>query len=387
MEILFDKSLTLDTLTKRAETTSWSEYKSFSACRSGWFASNVAKSEVDPKTKAATVTNDNESTSGWIIQRLYQALINEKVYARPDLTEAEQLNYWIAKSVEQIYDLIVFPLESQFDPMFTSTFLGHFFSKNANGKLRLERALRDRQIDPVFSKGLAPRFVDPEFVEVTFGGASAFKNHIAKIAINALPAFVRHHPPQETVSEIFFQAKLPSGVTVQGGVDFIRNPTGTPLDFRLKTLAHGYSISDGKFKVHAKYTDPNQLNWYLAAIRLMTRKDPSNRHGLFDWTSGQYHPVEYNPGFLSTMLKYGDDRTVVFNQLKESISRNPSQSQDLYGLGLEFNPSKSNCKFCQLRGLCQARKDAGISESDTFVSRSEFTSVERFDSSLKVVTL
>lgn len=360
--MLIDKNKTLDALEKRSGSVSWSEYTSFKGCQSSWFIQNYAATESADQER---VQNSLESIPGTIIQRVFEALVNDKVYERPNLISADSLQEWVRTQISNLIDLTLFNLKDQFDPVFQQTFTGHYFTKNRTGSASLRNAIDSGKLDPVFGTNIKPQFIDPDDLNTKYGSVEGLKKTLADVSINALSQFALFAPVHHTISEPWVTAKFHTGDKASGAIDFLTNGKAGPRpNNRLTNLQDGYYIMDGKYRVWKKYTNPDQLQWYLSLLRLSTRREPRDSHGLFDWSKAEYHSVQFDSTFLSRAMSTLDARQQTIAKLKGCIRAKPSSSFSIYDSGLSFSASTDNCKFCLFRTQCQERQSAGISAKD-----------------------
>lgn len=347
---------TLARLTEYAAKTSWSEYKQFNSCRAGWFVSNFATTDGP---MIPTMQDGLFGLPGVIIQKVFEVIINRRVYSRPELRDGDAFLAWAIKGTSDLYDLIRMDMSEQVRINALVQSHRHYFGKTNEGKARIAAAIA-AGMDPVLTEYIRPEFIDAEAFERRYESVAKFKDGLAAAVRTSLAPFAsRHWPPARTQSEAYVVATLPTGTQVGGAIDFITSPhSRADLDRRLTTLADGFLITDGKYKVWAKFTDPDQLNWYASIVRLGVRRQPGDL-ALFDWQAGRVHPVTIDPAFHAKMYTYAEERLRVLEVLKSHL-RVPSPTGSIYDLPVEFSPSEDACKFCVIRKTCEARMKAGV---------------------------
>ena len=349
-----DLPATVEAFEKGWHRVSWSKLKTFRQCQVSWFFENYAvplEREVYSEDSAAAIP-------GTITQRVWEALINERVFLRYQ-TLAE-LHQWCAQQTAALFHAIVMPFEAQFE--IPRTEVRKYF-RTAAGKARLEHTTRQHGLEPIFYTGLQPKFTDLEKFADKHGSIEKFLAKLSAQYPTMLAKFAEKQVDlSKMLSEQFIRAKF-GQYELAGGVDFLFNTTHMTQPFdKLSQLENGYIILDGKAQVHDK--TPNGQLFFYATILFMTYRKTPSFVGFIDWSKSDFIWYPFKLEYIEQTKRAVSVMQATAFKLKEALVR-LRESQDklsVYELPfLEFGPDRMGCRFCGMSEVCESAVNAGYS--------------------------
>lgn len=332
---------------------SWTKYKTFNSCQVSWFFENYAV----PVERAVYSEESTNSIGGTITQRIWESIINDRVFAR--FNSREELIAWARQQTRALFHLLCLPYEAQH--VLSREQIRKYF-RTQLGKDRIAQMQKEYGLDPLFTKGMQPKFVDPVKFAEKHKSVEIF---IEKQADKFAPMVARFDGMQvdfnRMLSEQFLAPKY-GETTLAGAVDFLYNvrPMNRPFT-ELSQLQDGYIILDGKENVH-QYTQNGQLYFYGTMLHLLLRKTPSTV-GFIDWTKAEFVWYPFEPTHIE-QIKRGivrmQDTAYKLNQSLQALAAQPSGQISINDIPfLEYKPERMTCMFCGMAAACKEAKAMG----------------------------
>lgn len=351
----------LRSLKKGSAKISWSKISQYRYCKANWFATNYAD-----LAQTKTFLNEARALPGTLIQKLFEIYFNRRIYTLPP----EHIELWLDVNLYWLYHVIKFNLEAQHTPTFIECAPRDFFKDRTNhpiAQARIQHAVNNGADMFVF-RGIQPKFFNP--AELDGGSEEAFLQKMRETLRLNIPTFNRicEGRLNKVFSEEYLQTQFMGSITLNGGADFIFNLNGNDnnslQDIR---VADGFSLWDGKYNYRAKetpdqeyFTDPDQLFFYTWILMLKTRKLPKEV-GFIEWKTGKYFPFPHDMNKFEALKSSVFAISNVTKKVTEGLMNTIQATLPIEEVpGLEFNPGRSNCQFCPIKGNCAAARAAGI---------------------------
>lgn len=348
---------------------SWSKLKAHTQCPGMWFIENYA-TLLERQVYAA---DEALAIPGSIVQKVWEIMINERVYKRADFDGPmglKMLGHWMGRQARALYHLLVFPYETQFT-MPRETARKYFYKTSSLGQQRVAWAVKEHGLDPLFCSGMQPKFSDIKFFEEKNGKLENWFNKLDDMFMRMLEEFAGHKVNMDRMfSEIFLNVKQ-GRLEIGGGIDFVYNvhhQLPTPFT-ELRDLKPGYVLLDGKYNV-SQYTETGQIFLYALLIYSRYRVVPAFT-GFIDWTKAKFHWHQFDLAQLNQMqskvTRYAGEATKLALSLQRKCETTPPATKtiSIYDIPhLDFRPSKVHCNFCGIQQKCQAAKRAGTNNPD-----------------------
>jgi hypothetical protein len=356
-----DLRLTAQSFDKGWHKISWTKLNTFNRCSASWMFENYAV----PIEREVYTQDEALAIPGTIVQRVWEGVINDKIFLR--LPSVDSLSKWMRKQSEALFQTIVFPLEEQFK--FQRSQIRYFF-KSGSGQERLKQMSEQFDLDPVFHTGLQPKFCDLLAFTERHKSLQEFFDKIEGRYKTMLEQFVGMSVDfNQMLSEQFIKARF-GEYELMGGVDFLYN-LKAPLR-RLSHLQDDFIILDGKNQISESVSE-GQLFFYATILYLEYRKLPSYS-GFIDWSKSDFRwyrfdmsQIEDTKRAITTMMLFAYKLNQALNKIVSESSKNTIALEKIPFL--EFNPSRTNCRFCGYSNNCKAALDAGFSRDnqDTYI--------------------
>lgn len=323
----------IDSFNSTSHKLSYSKFKNMSTCELSWFFSNFVKSD-------STQLDHRYAIPGVIIQRLFQEIVNKKIYLKYKSTS--KFNLWIKENVFGLFEFIYFPLDSQYDSNINS--LDYY--KSSDGQHRL-LAIKDKYKLFEIQDDLSPKFADIKSLLAKHSDIEAYLNSLIHIIVINTSLFVQHTSINlsKTVSEVYFKYTL-DDLVLSGQLDFIS------LDY----TKDPYILVDGKLNING-YVDSKQLVFYSYLIYKLHNTIP-DKAGFFSWKTSEFKEVAISTRSfieLETSLRNYLNRRLEIKDILESFD----ESLELSSLSylLQTSPSFTNCQFCPIKHSCKFSKN------------------------------
>ncbi len=305
---------------------SYSKFKLFKNCELSWFGSTFGET-------SSKEINQNYALPGIIIQRVFEEIINKKIYQG---TNERDFNEWIRHNVYGLIKSCVFKLEDQQ----TKTY--DFFKTKEGSEILL--SIRNEY--PLFKidSGINPIFIEEEHFIKKYGFMDRYTETLIETIIKNTLVFNKtlNLNIKKTSSEIFLKNNY-SGITLSGKIDFIER------DY----TKEDYFIFDGKMNLN-NFVNDDQIIFYSYLINKEYGTLPY-KSGFFSWSTQKFKPVvvlkdslHILENDLEVYIKRVDEIKTKLLQINADYT-----SMDTFTTILRNNPNYVNCKFCNIKNSCK----------------------------------
>lgn len=314
---------------EKKSRVSYSKYKQFNTCEASWFATNFLPS-------GEGLTNHRYAIAGTIIQRIFQELINKKIYLQYKTTK--MLKAWIRDNICGMFYSIYFPIDSQY----TSIYLSRNFFLTIEGASRLAK---NREKFPLFSieDDLSPNFIEKSELVKDHISIPVFLEKLYNITVESCFNFLEVDL-NDTVSEVYLRHKTPEGVILSGKIDFIEK------DY----TKNSFFLFDGKFNLNS-FADPSQLFFYSYLIYKSYKTLPY-KLGFLGWKENKFKEIEFKKEAFDEIeykISIYQNRLNEIDGILNSIKCRYINIEELINL-LNVKSSFLNCKFCCIKPVCES---------------------------------
>jgi len=276
--VSIDHAQTRNSLQENGRRISWSKLQQYERCPGNWLVENHAVF-----VNRADHTDDSlHAMPGTLVQRVWEAIINERIYRRDGLNESSALAAWAGRQIAALFDCIARPLAEQ-HRLGKDQWRGYFNTDAA--KAELVALAEAHGLDPSLRYHLQPKFVRFEQLFKLHGGRDEFFAKLTRTFLPTLGAFNSAGLDLDgMLAETFVEARNGDNV-LAGGIDFLWNRTRSAAGYfdDIATLADGYVMLDGKFQL-GPTVDIGQLRFYATMLLLTYGKRPS-RLGFLSYTA------------------------------------------------------------------------------------------------------
>ena len=355
--VMINVAKSLESLRCSAARVSWSKIQQFERCPGNWFVENHAAIP----DRSAQIDDSLHAIPGTLVQRLWEAIINERLYRREGLCDPAKLSVWAGKQIEALFNCIAWPLEVQRSHP-KEYWRGYFATDQ--GKVELTRLAEQHGLHPALRYHLQPKFLRHSQLFALHGGKSAFLSKLAGTFAPTLAELERANLDLDGILAEAFVSVEDGPTTLAGGIDFIwnRRRSSAGLFDDLAMLEDGYVMLDGKIKI-GPTVELGQLEFYAAVLLRLYGKRPS-RLGFLDYLRAAISAPEFHDAMIDRIL----NRVERLRQGTEQILRDVSPTQDAMSRpvllpisevsNLNFTPSKLACRFCGISENCHAASRA-----------------------------
>ena len=354
---MIDVKKSLESLRQSAARVSWSKIQQFERCPGNWFVENHAAIP----DRSAQIDDSLHAIPGTLVQRLWEAIINERLYRRDDLNDPTKLNAWAEKQLEALFNCIAWPLEVQKGKP-KEHWRGYFSTDQGTIDLA---GLADRHgLDPALRYHLQPKFLRHSQLFALHGGKSAFLAKLTRTFIPTLAELERANLDLDGILAEAFVSVEDGATTLAGGIDFIWNSkrSSAGLFDDLSMLEDGYVMLDGKIKI-GPTVELGQLEFYAAVLLRLYGKRPS-RLGFLDYMRATISAPAFEDAMISRILERGERLRHGTEQILRGVTSSHAASNETGLLPisevaeLTFTPSKLACRFCGISENCAAAANA-----------------------------
>ena len=279
---------------------------------------------------------------GTIIQRVWEAVVNEGVFRRSDFDDPEILARWCADQARALYRLIVMPVNAQWQRS-QSAWRNYFATPD--GEERRRDAMDRHGLDAVFERHLQPQFVDEVDIVALYGSVEQCLYHLGSrfgLTISALGEAGITFDRTEAERYVSVPDRA---FRLAGQIDFLVRAK------EADRLADGYRLIDGKFRI-GPTVEIGQLYFYALLIEWADGIAPG-------WLGFLYYGngrLEGADGHGAYRLDRRDElaaRLVRFEAAAKSLAEAMSMIGDDRPFiefreipGIVFQPSHLACGFC-----------------------------------------
>lgn len=362
--VLIEVPQTIRSLQAGSTRVSWSKIQQYERCPGNWFSENHA-SFVD---RSAHVEDSCHAIPGILVQRVWEAIVNERIYRRPGFATGSALLDWADKQVRALFLCTVKPLEQQ-QRRPKGHWRRYFESGDGAGELAYLAAVHG--LDRTLRHHLQPRFVQFGQLFAMHGGRAAFFRKLAGTFGPTRDALERAGLDLDGLrAETFAVGRAEEG-DLAGGIDFLwnehRSESGTFDD--IASLADGYVMLDGKFRL-GPTVEIGQLEFYATILQIAYGKTPS-RLGFLCYGTGELTLRDFNNDMtrnaLTRIRRYVSGTGFVLSGLTEAHARQSIGEQLSIEQvpNLKLTPGRLACRFCGISARCGAAAVATAAGSRT----------------------
>jgi hypothetical protein len=321
---------------------SWSKLRQFSECPMSWFCINYA-SMVDIEV---TQINQTKAIPGTIIQKLFEAFINERIYSSREMISYEDILNWFNVNTKALYKLISIPIEDQFLLKYEDA---RKYFKSEEGKEDILRIQREYSLDTKIS---VPQiaFVDFQQLAGEYGNEEGLLQYLNSLYKPILDLFLEKNWDLDSVlSEVYIEVNI-DGVILNGYIDFVYNKDTSPFS-NIEQLKDNFIVYDGKYKVN-RYTHREQLWYYATLLSLEYGKIPEHV-GFIDWTKARVIDHKFNSEYIIDLRYKVLNLKKEYYRVKGYLKKCRMKRINIGDLNLDCNPT-NNCIFCPMILNCNS---------------------------------
>lgn len=352
--LLIDAELTLQSLVSSLHRVSWTKLQQHARCPGSWIAENHAVFTV----REAHTQDHLHAIPGTILQRVWQAIINDRVYRREGLRDRHALATWAGRQCAALFQCIARPLHEQHQH--PREVLRRYYLTEP-GKNEFEQRAATHGLDPALWSHIQPSFVDHDRLFRLHGGERKFFATLARTFAPTLATLERRGLDLDGfLAEVPVRASL-GPAELAGSIDFIwnrrRSPSGLFDDLGL--LENGFVVLDGKFRL-GPTTVIEQLDLYAAALRLGHNRTPSHI-GLLCYGTGSLSLGDFDRGNMEGILDRVHEYSISVDALTASIAtlvrdQPRHHARHLVSFDavprLTLTPGRLACRFCSISRHC-----------------------------------
>lgn len=351
---IISTSRTLANLEERRANLSWTKIKQAKGCPLSMLGSNY----MAPASTTAAPKKPDETygVPGTLVQRALEMFVNNQIFTRPNFNTMGDLVRYLSNVSRSSAALTIKDI-SFYDHLLEYHIDPRKYFRTDEGKRILEQKIHSGSIYPEMKNGNQLKFIDPKNFDRIYTSLESLLDHIDTLYLPILQSFHKMGVNlRATRSEVWFRAEYRK-YKMMGAADFLVNQqAGTTFDPRtMYDLKPGYVIMDGKYNVNS-FTDPEQLNFYGAALLTQTKKAPAASF-LIDWNKAAFSsPYKFDLAYMDQLDHYLDLFDAIYADV---IAKLKSTDADAVPISFFASdkcpaiPSTSNCKFCEIREDCE----------------------------------
>jgi hypothetical protein len=329
---------------RRHTDLSWTKLQQFERCPASWLVENFA---AVPERRTQR-QDHRHAFPGTIIQRVWEAAVNDGVFRRPGFDDPKILAKWCADQARALYRLIVMPVDAQWDrpqPSWRAYFA------TPEGEARRQEAIARHGLDPLFERHLQPQFVDEADIAALYGSVEQCLDHIGsrfELTISALSAA---GITLDRIEAERYVAVTDGAFRLAGQVDFLVRPPGADR------LADGYMLIDGKFRI-GPTVEIGQLYFYALLVERADGIAPGWL-GFLDYGNGRLVGADGDGAYRLDRRQELVARLARYEAAARSLAGTIStieEDRPFIGLheilGIVFQPGRLACGFCSIGHRC-----------------------------------
>jgi hypothetical protein len=343
--VTIDLPSTRSAYLRRHADLSRSKLQQFERCPANWFVENFAV----VRERTMLRQDHRHAFPGTIIQRVWEAAVNDRVFRRSGLDDPEILARWCADQARALYRLIVMPVQAQWELPLPSW--RNYFAA-PEGQERRQDVMNRHGLDPVFERHLQPQFVDEADIVALYGSVELCLDHIGSrfgLTISALGEAGIGFDRMEAERYV----SVPHGAfRLAGQIDFLVRPKEPGQ------LAEGYRLIDGKFQI-GPTVEIGQLYFYALLIERADGIVPGWL-GFLDYGEGRLVGADGDGTYRLDRRDELAARLARFEAAAKSLAEAMSRiAEDRPFIelreipGIVFQPSPFACGFCSIGSRCE----------------------------------
>lgn len=315
-QIQFPKEYTLQRLSEKGHTISFSRWNRWRECPFSMFSSYLLSPLV--------LEENTFALPGWMIQKILELWINGQQWKNG--------SDFIFASVRPLFDLVAFPFEAQ-----VSIDRRDYFS-SPEGRARVSKFVSEGGLSPLFLQtDLQPFFISEERFLSVNRSCEKFFERLSRIFTGLLDMWGRDNIDLSLMKcEVPFEMDF-MGFRVSGRADFIY---GNPPDC---------TILDGKYNL-SRFVHQEQLQLYASMMYAASGVYP-RWLSFLDYNGLRYRTFQTDPLFLNSTL--APDLLQIYSHIQYIRQTLSSLNRDFFTFDdlplIRFRPSDTSCAFCPLR--------------------------------------
>ncbi len=343
--VSIDLPATRAAYSQRHGDLSWTKLQQFERCPANWFVENFAVVR-ERKTQRQ---DHRHAFPGTIIQRVWEAVVNDRVFRRPGFDDPKSLARWCADQARALYRLIVTPVDAQWQRS-QSSWRSYFAMPE--GEERRQDAMSRNGLDPIFERHLQPQFVDEADIAALYGSVERCLDYIGSRFELTISAWGEAGIMFDRIEAERYVAVTDGPFRLAGQVDFLVRAQGADR------LADGYRLIDGKFCI-GPTVEIGQLYFYALLIERAEGIAPGWL-GFLDYGNGRLVGADGDGAYRLDRRQNLAARLVRFEAAVASQADAISaidEDRSFVGLpeipGVVFQPSRLACGFCSIGISCE----------------------------------
>lgn len=324
---------------------SWTKLQQFERCPANWLVENFA---VIPERQTQR-QDHRHAFPGSIIQRVWEAAVNDGVFRRPGFDDPEILARWCADQARALYRLIVMPVIVQWERPQSSW---RTYFATPEGEERRQDAMARHGLDPVFERHLQSQFVDQADIAALYGSVERCLDYIGSRFELTISALGEAGITLDRIEAERYVAVTDGSFRLAGQVDFLVHPQGADR------LADGYRLIDGKFRI-GPTVEIGQLYFYALLIERADGIAPGWL-GFLDYGHGRLVSADGDGTYRVDRRRDLAARIARYETAAVSLADAMSKiDEDRAVIGLQeipgiiFQPGRLACAFCSIGDHCQ----------------------------------
>jgi PD-(D/E)XK nuclease superfamily len=330
---------------RRHADLSWTKLQQFERCPANWLVENFAVVR-ERKTQRQ---DHRHAFPGTIIQRVWEAAVNDRVFQRPGFDDPKVLARWCADQTRALYQLIVMPVDAQWERPQSSW---RTYFATPEGEERRQGVIARHGLDPVFERHLQPQFVDEADINTLHGSVEGCLAYIGSRFELTISALGEAGIMLDCIEAERYVAVPDGQFRLAGQVDFLVRTQGTDR------LANGYRLIDGKFGI-GPTVEIGQLYFYALLVERADGIAPGWL-GFLDYGNGRLVGADGDGAYRLDRRRNLAARLAQYETAARSLAdamNTIDEDRSFIGLqeipGIVFQPSRLACGFCSIGNWCE----------------------------------
>jgi hypothetical protein len=343
--VAIDLRATRTAYLRRHTDLSWTKLQQFERCPANWLIENFAV----VREREVQRLDHRHAFPGTIIQRVWEAVINDGVFRRADLDDPKILARWCADQVRPLFRLIVMPVHAQWERP-QSSWRNYFAT--SEGEERRHDAINRHGLDPVFERHLQPQFVDEADMVALYGSVELCLDHLGSRFGLTISALSEAGIEFDLIEAERYVAVPDGAFRLAGQIDFLVRSK------KANRLADGYRLIDGKFHIGST-VEIGQLYFYALLIERANGIVPGWL-GFLDYGNGRLVGADGDGTYRLDRRDELTARLVRFEAAAKSLAEAMSMIGENRPFvefreipGIVFQPSPLACSFCSIKNRCE----------------------------------